>query len=218
MSLNLDMPHTPRTCGAAPSACEAPMTFDLIIRNVRLDEAGQSLTSPLLMAGSLRSIRLYQAKRMKRSMPAAVLPRGLCRRPYPSRQGLHYRSLRQSAKAPLAEAIRETSKAKAGFTEADVYERASRVVEKPSSWHDADASFVEIDPREASVLRAIKRVRTDYSFAIDIEICAFAQDGLTNETNTFAMLDGALAEGAILVGGCPYTDPDPRRISNSSST
>jgi cytosine deaminase len=73
-------------------------------------------------------------------------------------------------------------------------------------------TFVEIDPRCGyRSFEAIKRIRRDYAFAVDIEICAFAQDGLTNEPDTYDMLDTALANGADLVGGCPYTDPSPGR-------
>jgi len=112
----------------------------------------------------------------------------------------------------LAEAVRETAVAKAGFTEADVYARAARVVEKAIvSGTMRMRTFVEIDPRAGMrSFAAIKRIRSDYAFAVDIEICAFAQDGLTNEPETFAMLDQALADGADLIGGAPYIDPDPR--------
>lgn len=111
----------------------------------------------------------------------------------------------------LQEAVRETAAAKANFTEEDVYRRAARVVEKAIShgtvWM---RTFVEIDPRAGfRSFAAIKRIRSDYAFAIDIQICVFAQEGLTNEPETYAMLDAALSEGADLVGGCPYTDPDP---------
>lgn len=111
----------------------------------------------------------------------------------------------------LAEAVRETARAKSGFTVDDVYERAARVVEKAISHGTVRMrTFVEIDPRAGfRSFHAIKRIRADYAFAIDIEICAFAQDGLTNEPETLAMLDAALADGANLIGGCPYTDPNP---------
>lgn len=111
----------------------------------------------------------------------------------------------------LAEAVRETAVAKAGFTEADVYARAARVVEKAIvNGTMRMRTFVEIDPRAGMrSFEAIKRIRSDYAFAVDIEICAFAQDGLTNEPETFAMLDQALADGADLIGGAPYIDPDP---------
>ncbi|MFS2151788.1 amidohydrolase family protein [Rhizobium sp. Rhizsp42] len=111
----------------------------------------------------------------------------------------------------LAEAVRETARAKSGFTVDDVYERAARVVEKAISHGTVRMrTFVEIDPRAGfRSFHAIKRIRADYAFAIDIEICAFAQDGLTSEPETLAMLDAALADGANLIGGCPYTDLDP---------
>jgi cytosine deaminase len=111
----------------------------------------------------------------------------------------------------LAEAVRETAQAKASFTEEDVYQRAARVVEKAIT-HGTTAmrSFVEIDPRAGyRSFLALKRVRDDFAFAIDIQLCAFAQEGLTQEPQTLSMLNQALEEGADLVGGCPYTDPDP---------
>lgn len=111
----------------------------------------------------------------------------------------------------LTEAVRETAKAKRGFTEDDVYARAARVVESAiSNGTTRLLSFVEIDPRAGlRSFEALKRIRSDYDFAIAITLCAFAQEGLTQEPETFSMLDKALAEGADLLGGCPYTDPDP---------
>nr|WP_272212478.1 amidohydrolase family protein [Marinicella sp. W31]MDC2878395.1 amidohydrolase family protein [Marinicella sp. W31] len=111
----------------------------------------------------------------------------------------------------LAEAVRETARAKAAFTEADVYARAAKVVEQAIS-HGTTLmrTFVEIDPRAGfRSLEAIKAIRRDYADAIEIIICAFAQEGLTNDPGTEEMLAEALANGADQVGGCPYTDDDP---------
>ncbi|TCR00570.1 amidohydrolase family protein [Neorhizobium sp. JUb45] len=111
----------------------------------------------------------------------------------------------------LEEGVRETAQAKAGFTEEDVYERAAALVARAIQ-HGTNRmrTFVEIDPRAGMrSFEAIKRVREDYAFAIDIQICAFAQEGLTQEPETEAMLDEALRSGADLIGGCPYTDADP---------
>lgn len=111
----------------------------------------------------------------------------------------------------LPEAVRETAAAKARFTKQDVYARASRVVEAAIlNGTVAMRTFVEIDPRAGMrSFEAIKAVRAAYAHAIDIQICAFAQEGLTNEPETEDMLAAALANGADLVGGCTYTDPDP---------
>lgn len=113
----------------------------------------------------------------------------------------------------LAEAVQQTAQAKSGFTESDVYARAAKVVEKAIiAGTTRMRSFVEIDPRAGfRSFEALKRIKADYAFAIDIELCAFAQEGLTQEPETYAMLDHALAHGADLVGGCPYTDPDPAK-------
>ncbi len=111
----------------------------------------------------------------------------------------------------LDEAVEETGKAKEEFTEADVFERASRVVEMAIKKGTIGLrTFVETDPKtEMRAFDAIKKVREKYAFAIDIEICAFAQSGLTDEPYTHELLKLALSQGADLIGGCPYKDDNP---------
>lgn len=113
----------------------------------------------------------------------------------------------------LEEAVSETGKAKKDFTEEDVFERAGRVVEMAIKKGTMGLrTFVETDPKtELRAFNAIKKVRSTYAFAIDIEICAFSQDGLTTEMRTHELLQKALENGADLVGGCPYKDEDPDR-------
>ncbi len=111
----------------------------------------------------------------------------------------------------LDEAVSETGKAKKDFTRDDVFERASRVTEMAIKKGTMGLrTFVETDPKtELRSFDAIKKVKEHYAFAIDIEICAFAQEGLTNEMETYDLLKEALQHGADLVGGCPYKDEDP---------
>jgi cytosine deaminase len=111
------------------------------------------------------------------------------------------------------EAAKITKEAKVDFTEEDVFARASRVVEMAIKKGTMGLrTFVETDPRAGlRSLAALRRVRQTYAAAIDIELCAFAQEGLTQEMATYDLLRQALREGADLVGGCPYTDPDPNR-------
>jgi cytosine deaminase len=69
---------------------------------------------------------------------------------------------------------------------------------------------VEVDPRVG--LRgfdAIRRLKRDYAWAIDVEICVFPQEGLLNDPGTEELLIAACEAGADLIGGCPYTDSDP---------
>jgi cytosine deaminase len=71
-------------------------------------------------------------------------------------------------------------------------------------------THVEVDPRVGlRSFEAMKRLRQDFAFALDLSICVFPQEGLTNDPGTEELLEQALVEGADLLGGCPYTDSDP---------
>lgn len=111
----------------------------------------------------------------------------------------------------LHEAVEETGQAKKEFTEADVFARASRVIEMAIKKGTVGLrTFVETD--EKTALRsfyAIQRAKRHYAFAIDIQICAFAQSGLTTKPTTQTLLTQALTQGADLIGGCPYKDDNP---------
>ncbi|WP_367111450.1 amidohydrolase family protein [uncultured Psychrobacter sp.] len=111
----------------------------------------------------------------------------------------------------LQEAVEETGKAKEGFTEQDVFERASKVIEMAIKKGTVGLrTFVETDEKtELRSFEAIKRAQDKYAFAIDIEICAFAQSGLTTKPKTQELLQQALEQGANLLGGCPYKDDNP---------
>ena len=111
----------------------------------------------------------------------------------------------------LNEAVEETGKAKEKFTEEDVFKRASQVVEMAiKKGTMALRTFVETDPKtKLQSFHAIKKVKEKYAFAIDIEICVFAQEGLTQEKETQHLLKEALENGADLIGGCPYKDENP---------
>src|SRR6201987_5050608 len=68
---------------------------------------------------------------------------------------------------------------------------------------------VEVDP--AIGLRGFEGVQSliaEYRWAIDIEICVFPQDGLTNYPGTYTLLVGALKHGARAVGCAPRYDTD----------
>lgn len=113
----------------------------------------------------------------------------------------------------LGEAVANTKAAKAGFTEDDVYDRAAAVLESAIA-HGTTAmrSFVEVDDQaKMRSLKALLRLRADYAHAIDLQICAFAQDGTTGIPGSLELLADAMRAGADLVGGCPYTDSDPAR-------
>src|SRR3954447_23823872 len=123
------------------------MAIDFVVRNVRM--AG--LTEPTDIA--------FEAGRV-----AAIAPRFVCDAPHHDAGGkfacagliethIHLDkagifSRCNLCTGTLAEAVSETSRAKAAFTEEDVYARAAAVIEKAvvnGTTHLR--SFVEIDPR-----------------------------------------------------------------------
>jgi cytosine deaminase len=53
-------------------------------------------------------------------------------------------------------------------------------------------------------------LKAEYAPALDLQLCAFAQEGILQAPGTEALLAQALRAGADLVGGCPYNDTDPR--------
>lgn len=68
---------------------------------------------------------------------------------------------------------------------------------------------VEVDP--AIGMRGFDGVQSliaDYRWAIDIEICVFPQDGLTNYPGTDELLIEGLKRGAKAIGGAPRYDSD----------
>jgi len=111
----------------------------------------------------------------------------------------------------LADAIAGVAAAKRAFTEEDVYARAETVLKKAIPQGTMRIrTHVEVDPRIGlRSFDAIRRLKSDYAWAVDIEICVFPQEGLLNDPGTEELLIEACENGADLIGGCPYTDADP---------
>jgi len=110
----------------------------------------------------------------------------------------------------LQEAIAQVAAAKRGFSEDDVYARAARTLEKAIlQGTTAMRTHVEVDARIGlTSFKAIQRLKRDYAWAIDLEICVFPQEGLINDPGTEEVLIAACEAGADLIGGCPYADSD----------
>ena len=69
---------------------------------------------------------------------------------------------------------------------------------------------VEVDPGIGMRgFEAVESLVSDYKWAIDIEICVFPQEGLTNYPGTDALLVQGLKRGARVIGGAPRYDTDP---------
>ena len=105
----------------------------------------------------------------------------------------------------------ETVAAKLTFTEEDIWARARRTL-ATAIVHGTTRmrAQVEVDPRIGlKGFRALSRLKRDYAWAVDIQVCVFPQEGLLNDPGCDELLVEACDGGADLIGGCPYTDSDP---------
>jgi cytosine deaminase len=69
---------------------------------------------------------------------------------------------------------------------------------------------VEVDPGIGlRGLEAVQSLVADYKWAIDIELCVFPQDGLTDYPGADELLVESLRRGAKVVGGAPRYDSNP---------
>ena len=109
-----------------------------------------------------------------------------------------------------ANAVPRVAAVKHSFTVEDVYDRARRTLEKCLK-HGATRmrTHLELDAGvELRSFEAIEALRRDYAWAIDLEICVFPQEGLTNNPRADELLVAALKRGAKVIGAAPNYDPD----------
>ena len=109
-----------------------------------------------------------------------------------------------------ANAVPRVAAVKATFTEEDVYQRASTTLENCIKHGTTRMrTHVELDGGvEMRSFDALERLRRDYAWAIDIELCVFPQEGLTNNKRSGELLVEALKRGARVIGAAPNYDPD----------
>ena len=101
---------------------------------------------------------------------------------------------------------------KKSFTVDDVYRRARRALEAAVR-HGCTTmrAHVEIDAYvELRGVEALRRLQRDLAGILDLELIAFAQEGIFNDGVTKDLLRDALKMGLRWLGGCPYMDKDQR--------
>ena len=106
--------------------------------------------------------------------------------------------------------MKQVTALKSSFTVEDVRARAERTLTE-CILHGATRMRTQVEVDPAIGMRGFEGVQSliaDYRWAIDIEICVFPQDGLTNYPGTDELLIEALKRGARAVGGAPRYDTD----------
>jgi cytosine deaminase len=114
------------------------------------------------------------------------------------------------AGGPTAQTL--VAELKKSFTVDDVYRRARRVMELAVR-HGCTTmrAHVEIDSLvELRGVEALRRLQADFAGVLDLELIAFAQEGIFHESVTRDLLREALKAGLKTLGGCPYMDTDQR--------
>jgi cytosine deaminase len=102
---------------------------------------------------------------------------------------------------------------KKAFTVDDIYQRARRAL-RYAVRHGCTAmrAHVEIDPYVGlRGVEALQRVQAECTGVLDLQLVAFAQEGLFHDNVTQGMLREALQMGLPVLGGCPYMDQDQQR-------
>ena len=111
---------------------------------------------------------------------------------------------------PTAQTL--VARLKKSFTVDDIYRRARRVMELAVR-HGCTTmrAHVEIDALvELRGVEAMRRLQADLAGVLDLELIAFAQEGIFHDPVTRDLLREALKAGLETLGGCPYMDRDQR--------
>jgi cytosine/creatinine deaminase len=96
------------------------------------------------------------------------------------------------------------------FTVEDIYTRAKASLENCIKQGTTRIrTHAEIDlPVGTKCIEALTMLQKEYAWAVDLEICAFAQEGLTTAPEADKALVKALETGARVIGGAPNYDTD----------
>jgi cytosine deaminase len=104
--------------------------------------------------------------------------------------------------------MKRVSAIKESFTVEDIYARARRTLEQSlvnGVMHMR--THIEVDsPVALKGLEALKRLADDYAWGVDLQLCAFLQEGWTNVPGAESNVVQALRNGATVVGGAPRYD------------
>src|SRR5947199_1612280 len=187
------------------------MTLDLVIRNARIAGRGDATVDIGVAVGKIAEIapRISTDAASEEVDGKLVTPGLVETHIHLDKSCILDRC--HPGKGTLDEAIAQVAAAKRAFTEDDVYKRAAGTLEKAilkGTTHMR--THVEVDPRVGlRSFEAVRQLRHDFAWAIDLSICVFPQEGLTNDPGADELLVEALRNGADVLGGCPYTDTDP---------
>ena len=187
--------------------------MDLILRNARLAHASpdEPLVDIGIEAGRIAALGPnLSADGPERDLGGSLTCGGLIEcHIHLDKARVFHRTAPESGRQ--ADAVQRSSDAKHSFTVEDVHERASRVLAAAvAKGTTRMRTQLELDPIvDFRGLEGVRQAIRDFSHAIDVEICVFPEEGLTNNPGTDELLVAALESGIRVIGGAPGSDTDP---------
>jgi cytosine/creatinine deaminase len=185
--------------------------MDLVIRNVRLStRPDDALVSIGVENGRIAVIApALSADGLEYDAAGGLACAGLIE------THIHLDKSRIIARCPPEEArdvnpVMSVAPLKKVFTVEDVRMRAAATLEE-CILHGTTRMRTQVEVDPGIGLRgfdAVTSLVADYKWAIDIEICVFPQEGLTNYPGTDELLVEALERGVKVIGGAPRYDTD----------
>jgi cytosine deaminase len=169
---------------------------DIAIRDGRIDRIGPDLAT----AGH----EILDAR------DCLVLPGFVETHIHPDKAFIADRTEGLRAGGPTAQTL--VAELKKHFSVDDIYRRARRVMELAVR-HGCTTmrAHVEVDAFvELRGVQALRRLQNDLAGALDLELIAFAQEGIFRDAVTQDLLREALKAGLKTLGGCSYMDDDQR--------
>ena len=183
---------------------------DLILRGGIVGGAPQDLA---IREGRIREIRPGIATPAGATLDIAgklVLPGFVESHIHPDKAFVADRSPGLGRGGPTAQVL--VAALKKAFTVEDVYTRARRVM-RLAVRHGTTAmrAHVEIDPYVGlRGVEALLRLRAELGGLLDLQLVAFAQEGIFHDDASRDLLREGLRLGLPVLGGCPYMDTDQR--------
>jgi cytosine deaminase len=190
---------------------EVPFKVSFVLRNVVVPDRGEP--SDILISGE-KIERIVPRGALKADIPGldcqgnVALPSFVDSHIHLDKAFLIDRSEYQDS---VAEKLRVTRELKRGFTKEDVKERALRGLRMAASNGTGRMrTSVDIDPVVGmGSLEGLLELKKDSRHLVDLQVVAFAQEGLFRHSDTIELLRKAMEFGADLLGGHTGMDVDP---------
>ena len=186
------------------------MAFDLILRNVRLAN-GDATVDIAVAGGRIAAIgpRISGEGESVDSGGRFVSP-GLVESHFHLDKSRILDRVAPLEDRRATDYMKRVAAVKDTFTPEDIYARSRQTLEQcVVNGVMSMRTHIEVDaPIALTGYEALERLAKDYAWAVDLQLCAFLQEGWTNVPGAEANVVAALKRGAQVVGGAPRYDTD----------